>query len=406
MTIVRTLLAGAACFAVMSSAGRLGAHATSIADALDNYNRGNFHDAVQDVGTQRPTIGGLTSEAERWIAAGDPAKLDRRRLVAAAFALDVAWTIGGARDSQIELGPTPSVVTDPRSRWSGARFDQGLLNSGPLAISWACAQISSITSPPTVAERWWWLASIGVLDDRYAWQMLAGSTQPSPGDLKKILKTLPPANVAAMKDFIDGHIAHARTRVPDEPRWQLDDVVARSSRDIGPNWNSGRIDLLHADKLPAGKADAVSRAEKSFSALTTNAALAGEAELHLGYLALERNSWTTALTHFDLARTQLSEPIMLAVTDYFAGWVDEHLGRRADAIATYRRAYALAPKMRNLATLLAADLFLTPDRAEAYPMLDNAFSANPPPLDLLTIFRRGDARLVNEYRARMQEALR
>jgi hypothetical protein len=62
--------------------------------------------------------------------------------------------------------------------------------------------------------------------------------------------------------------------------------------------------------------------------------------------------------------------------------------------------------MRNLSTLLAAQLFVIGDRAEAYSVLEAGFKAEQPNFDLLTIFDRGDAHLVAADLVLLRDAIR
>jgi hypothetical protein len=112
------------------------------------------------------------------------------------------------------------------------------------------------------------------------------------------------------------------------------------------------------------------------------------------------------LMHFDAARSKSTEPTIRAAADYFAGWVFEQLDRADDAIARYRRALAITPTMRNLATRLAALLYLGNERTEAYSVLDLALNARPAPLDLMVVMERADARFVPEWLTSIREALK
>ena len=145
---------------------------------------------------------------------------------------------------------------------------------------------------------------------------------------------------------------------------------------------------------------------RAFTPLLGDASLAGEVELRLGYLELRRRTWSAALTRFDAARSKTTEPALRATADYFAGWAFEQRERTDEAIAAYRRALAITPTMRNLATRLSALLYLRNERAEAYSVLDLALNARPAPLDLMVVMERADARFVPEWLASIREALR
>jgi hypothetical protein len=59
-----------------------------------------------------------------------------------------------------------------------------------------------------------------------------------------------------------------------------------------------------------------------------------------------------------------------------------------------------------VSTLLAAQLFMTDARTEAYESLDRGLNADPAPLDLLLVLERGDARFVPARIQALREALR
>jgi hypothetical protein len=98
--------------------------------------------------------------------------------------------------------------------------------------------------------------------------------------------------------------------------------------------------------------------------------------------------------------------VLLAALDYFSGWAHDRLDQRAEARAAYDRAHVLAPAVRNLSTLLAAQLFRANERTRAYEVLEAGLQADPVPLDLRILVERGEARLVPMYLERMREALR
>jgi hypothetical protein len=374
------------------------ASGSALFNALDFYDRGDTWWAIRTLPIRDLTVGELTSQADRWIDAGRPGTTRRRTIVAAAFTLDLIWNTTRTGMS------ARAFPVDQTGRFAAAS-DRDLWESMSVALPWAtfpvvawgCDLLSS-AGAPLPEERGWWLASVGMLEDTYAWSELVGV--PRDRDTSQWRSDSPTS-----REILEGHLTHARARFPGMPRWRLADAVARAGLDLAPFNDLQRPDVLR-DTPPARAAGDVARAERRFEALLDDPSLVGEAELHLGYLELRRRQWSTALAHLSRAREATADTFLLAVDDYFAGWVHEQLGRPADAVAAYRRANALAPGMRNLSTLLAAQLFVIGDRAEAYSVLEAGFKAEQPNFDLLTIFDRGDAHLVAADLVLLRDAIR
>jgi tetratricopeptide (TPR) repeat protein len=392
-------------FAMVWLPAQPGPRSLSVADLLDQYSRGAFGLAVDSLDATSLNVGALTAGADRWIEAGGALARPRRRMVAAAFALEVVWAAtrrGDNADSLVWDGSGSPASLSSRQQASIAFF----LAETPVA-GWGCVLLSP-KGPAQPAERWWWLTSVAMFEDAREWRALVGAGGKPPK---------PPRQPTAMaRDIIEGHLTHARARFPDEPRWRLAEVVARAGRDVSPVGvalasasvviaPAGRPGVLNNRSAGARSADLIPQAVRDFEALARDPAFAGEAEVHLGYLELRRQQWAPALAHLDRARSRVTEPFLLAVTDYLTGWIDERLKRPDDAIAAYRRAHDLTPRMRDLSTLFAAQLFQTNQRPEAYAVLD-ALNADPALFDLLPMFERGDARLVPEFIRHMREALR
>ena len=348
----------------------------SVRDAVALYARGEFSAAIRALDTQRLKVAPFTRALDEWITEGGSTARQERRLVAAAFALDATWEA-----TRGFFWNRAQVNVDPRNRTPPIEPDRESLNqyySQPLVAHWAVQQLPT-TGAPDSLERLLWFTAIGLSEDGHAWHRLQH-------------EILPPA----------------RRRLPDEPRVRLAEVLARTNLDLGALrlGNVGARDILRNEPQGSSSTRPIQGAIRAFEPLLADASLAGEVELRIGYLELRRKDWPAALTRLDAARSKATEATLRATADYFAGWVCEQMDRTDDAIAAYRRALAITPKMRNLAARLSALLYLRNERTEAYSVLDSALNARPAPLDLLVVMERADARFVPEWLASIREALR
>jgi tetratricopeptide (TPR) repeat protein len=355
---------------IAQQSGRL-----SVQDAVALYARGDFGTAVRALDTQGLKVALFTRALDEWIAGGESGARQQRRKVAAAFALDANWMATRTRWGVGQPGG------DSENRVPPIDPDRELvsqLSSQRLVAQWAVQQLPASGVPDSL-ERLLWLSAIGLTEDGQAWTRLHR-------------EILPPA----------------RKRLLDEPRVRLAEVLARTNQDLRPFRRvlpNGR-DILRKEALGSAATGPIPGAIRAFETLLAVGPLTGEVELRIGYLELRRNSWSAALTRFDAARSKASEPTVQATADYFAGWVFEQLDRPNDAIAAYRRALAITPAMRNLATRLSALLYLRNERVEAYSILDTGLNARPAPIDLMVQMERADARFVPEWLALIRQAMK
>lgn len=318
-----------------------GARQDPIATAADRYAAGDHDGAVAALRNSAGLkVAELTTGLDRWIDAAEPGQRSRRGRVAATFALDVVWNSRGPTFwvGRLNLDPHGRVVpSDPKL----------VLVSRDLALGYIprwSAQRLPMNGSVDPFERAFWLGAIGIAQNGSAWRLLQSDVLPL-----------------------------ARGRLTDEPRLRLAEVLARTNRELGPlrlmpNWRRG--DVLADDDLPSGVTRRIPAAIREFEDLLDSPTLAGEAELRMGYLEIRRRKWDAALSRLDRARTQLTEPILLATTEYLAGWVHERGKDTEAAIAAYRRAHAIVPTMNNLSLRLAALRFLGNARSEGYAILD------------------------------------
>lgn len=367
-------VAMAACLAtsLQVAPGRAQVADPPVADALDRYEAGDFAAAVQMLADGRMRAGSFLPQCDAWIAASQPAEHVRRQIVAAAFAIDLVWT----------TTQNPSVTGFRR-----LDYDQAPVKSDPAlsplffptaigaVVPWAIGQMPDAGSSAAV-DTAWWPAAVGLLQQGAYWTK------------------------------VHQNLARAQARAPG-PRWRLIQAIALAYATVPPpRPEARRDDVLFEEPAGARALKHALEAIAVFDALQDDPALAAEADLRAGYLQMRRRQWAEAVRRFERTRARTTDPFLIATASYFEGWVHEHEHRAADAVAAYRRAHVIVPAMRTVSTLLAAQLYLTDARAEAYPMLESALNADPPPVDLLLVLERGDARLVPQYLAALREALR
>jgi tetratricopeptide (TPR) repeat protein len=344
----------------------------SIPAAVEFYQAGDWRRALDSLDAPATTITEFTKALDAWASAAGAASEGRRRFVAAAFALDTVWV---ATRSWAHVSFVPFFDRLPK----GTEPLDSRQSLGVIA-TWAARQMPA-AGAVTPAERALWLAAIGVAEDGGAWRALQTDILPLAG-----------------------------RRLPDEPRVHLATVLASADLDLGPlrskiystNLN---LSVLREENLPSRVTGHIPGAIQSLRPLLTEASLAGEVELRIGYLELRRRQWPEALKQFDAVRRRTEDSLLRATADYMAGWVQEQLGQLDEAVAAYRRALIPFPAMRNLATRLAALLFLRDERVEGYAILDRALNARPIPVDLLTSLERGDGRFVGDWLAAVRQGL-
>jgi tetratricopeptide (TPR) repeat protein len=373
-----------------------GTRQASLHEALDLYARGEHSAALAVVDPDTLTTAALLDRADQWLQTAPVDQQSRRRLIAAAFALDLTWN---------------STRNEHNVPSQGLEWTRGLSHLEQLPLShsaallavvvWGCDLVIDLELGDP-AGRWWWLASVGALQDAVALDPLLGDSR---------LVTSRPLEPRVVRALDEGHLAHARGRFSDERRWKLVEAVARSQKRVGPVdrvqdlTGLRRADVLRDERHD--RSEAIAGFRRAFERLAREQPrLSGEAWLHAGYLELLARRWREALERFERARPLLNEPVLLAALDYFSGWAHDRLDQRAEARAAYDRAHVLAPAVRNLSTLLAAQLFRANERTRAYEVLEAGLQADPVPLDLRILVERGEARLVPMYLERMREALR
>jgi hypothetical protein len=375
-----TAVAGVTAAAFWFVPSRAQVAGAGVLDALNRYQHGDFEAAIQAPEVRRLRAADLIAAADAWTAAGPDAGRARRRIVAAAFAIDLTWST--TQDPSLNDLPWSDpdgtlgrvVINSQRPPQDRSPSPIYFWNAIDPVVRWAVRTMQEAGVGAAI-DGAWWPAAAGLLQHGKFWTLA--------------LTVVP----------------DARLRAPNN-RWRLIDTVARTNHDVPPPRTIGRPNVLFEEGIGTAALQHAPQAIAEFDRLRDDPMLASEADLRAGYLEMRRRHWAESLARFGRARSQTTDPFITAAASYFEGWVHERMHHAPEATAAYRRADGLVPGTRNVSTLLAAQLFMTDARAEAYAILDRGLHAEPAPLDLLLVLERGDARFVPMYLHDLREALR
>ena len=421
------------------------AGAPEIATLLPRYAAGDY-DAVVRVMRTLPVVGAgmpealgnpldhvfsdFRSAAAKWIAQGDPAGEPHRRLVAAAFALELAH-------ARVDTAP-----------WEIRR----------PALVWACDELRR---HPThlPGERAWHLAALATMEEAGDWIYVMGRPLAERGAFSNV-RAPSFFSDADKEEYTHGHLVHAQAAAPGEPRFRLAEVEFHESQTDLSTWggplgiNGQEVSVEVIDTLrqaaagqsggggvlkidPRSAQAIVDRVDKipaviaEYTTLASDERLVGEVTLHLGFLHLRLEHWDEARAFLSEVPQLTTEPAVAGLSHQFLGWVNEHTNRRDEAIAEYREALRLMPMARSASILLAAQLGIAGRQREGYEVLDAALRARPAPAgfpsflppsappgssgalaagespdDPWAMYLRGDALVLPSLIARMREGLK
>jgi tetratricopeptide (TPR) repeat protein len=338
---------------------------------LEAYERGSYVFVAREL-AQAPDQSALRRELERhgaaWTDAAGAERRRARRLVAATLALEMA---------SLRLWPED---VDP-------------------LVEWGCGLLRR-DSRPDQAERHWQLASVALFgrardDGRIVTR--AGRDAP-------LGAQLPPRSRPA------DHVAHARARFPDEPRFRLAAaMLAAVAGDTEPARDVAWKDdaMLPRDSNEARRRARARAAVALFVPLVAEPSLAAEVEMRLGYLRFTLNEIDAALAHFARADSA-GDPFVVYLARFLAGRAHDRRGEHDRANAMYRAALEVMPRTASASQALAANQVLRPggDPAEAYALIDAATTTGARAQDPWHQFGYGDFRLLPDLMARVREALR
>ena len=337
------------------------ARQASVADLLARYDRGDrtaivtHFDAIDDYSSVRTGVEGAVS---RWLKESPASDVQRRRLIGATFALEVART--GLETAWVSVRPL---------------------------VEFGCELVRQ--NPPTPTEEIWQLASIALAERARDTRLLLGQDAPEIAVDPFGGRPLPPfGNSIAPYGFRNvDHLSHARGRFPLQPRFRLAEAVVSEPalenvppRDRSPNSNNRILDSWWSASLAR------------FIPLLDDDVVGAEAHLRSGSLLLRLRRPEPALQHLAAANRVSTDPFVTYLARYFAGEGHELRGRRSLAEDAYRGALEIVPGAQSGVARLSALLFLLDDRRGADDLVSAAFRLRPPPEDPWRLYSYGDFR--------------
>jgi hypothetical protein len=212
---------------------------------------------------------------------------------------------------------------------------------------------------------------------------------------------------------VPGHLAHARRRFPDEPRFRLIAAERSTLYVEGRMVKNGRTvtDAEYADlqkraaavrswqRLPSfglptttGRATArpglaeltaanearvlagLKQAAEELRSLEATESLREEVHLHLGAIAMIFSQPDGARRYFDNIERSTASRCVAYLGRFLRGRVDELDGRLPDAERGYRAALRIVPRAQSATTALAGLLWLNDRRSEAIALIDDQLS--------------------------------
>jgi Tetratricopeptide repeat len=379
----------------------------NVTAVLDQYALGNIGTAATFA--ERPDVGrsvrAFEEHARRWIEA-DRARIGRRRLIAATFALEVA------------------------SRWVGGGINWAW---GSRLLTWSCIQLRH-NPVPEPAERLWHLAAVAVISGADDWHLLTGRTWPK-GQAPRL------ARDPFQQEPLLGHIIHAQARFPSEPRFVMaaaisvdnqNSVVGGYGRDANTRTSllPGEIDSDYLERVKSGRLLTETGTERTgswsprlaelylaglpevralrtrYAELTRHESVSAEAHLRLAHITLRLADREDALAHLDDVIESTRDPNLAYMAYLLTGVIRDRQGRAAEAVAAYRAALDVVPRAQSATALLSARLFTEGHQAEAIAIVQQFFNGGTAPPDPWRTYRLGDYRLYPLYIAQLRAELR
>ena len=346
---------------------------------LDRYAAGNFDQALADlhVGHDFDALWvALRDNGSRWIDAGPPADRARRRLAAATFALEAARLDEWRAWKKLVRPPrTENVIGSSPMNPVGVKDTFQALNAlfwspAPLLLEWGCQRMRE-SAAGDANERRWQLAALGVAERSEDPQFLVGDQRRGLGFL---------AGEIINEQTEIRHLDHARTRFPNEMRFQLAEGVARYR-----DWPDD--------------------ARKAFDALEDDPTVGAEALIRNGQLWLDRQAFDEAYARFDRGERMTRDPYLMYLAAYLRGLGYSRQRLPAKAEIAWRQAIRDWPQGQSAPIALATLLAHQDRHAEARRVIAAAGISDPPRPDPWREFAHGDDRFFPELIARLRREI-
>ena len=369
MAALSLALVAAGTGAMSRADARLGA--MDMPAALDAYARGAFDKAL-DYARRLPSdrltdLGLPILQAGRVWLDRAPDERPSRSLVAAAFALEMQY------------------VRAERGGWTRSEGEPPC--TGACVLEWACALLQSRAAPDAF-ERTWLLASVALAGGVRDWAFLQSPLSP-PGP----------------RTQTRGHLVHAMTRFPDEPRFRLARAIALASRvAVLPEMDAPREGELTG---PAPTVDVMrfvgpgvvvmdprttqmDYARQLFTSLVADPLVGPEARMRLAYLDLRARAYNDALTQAREAGETATDPDVKYAARYLAAQAAQAIGDLSAAEALLTAALEVRPHSQSATLGLAALRYRRGDVEPAYSLIETAFRERPTDDDPWRMFLYGD----------------
>lgn len=327
------ILLVATCVVFVSASTRPG-----VVEALDAYaiDPASVVRSVAGDDSLSSTTASLRRDGTTWMLSHGAADANRRRLIAATFALEVAGT--GIESQQKDV---------------------------PALVEWGCEQIRRRL--PSDAERQWHIAALALLEGL--------------GNLQAV----------------ETHLAHASSRLADEPMWDRARVWIADSR---------TFDVHPRQPLSASKIAFPSALAAEYAQLSRVPSLAGDAWLRIGFLHFLSGANADARSAFARSLSSEADTDTQYLAHLFTAWTFEREQRRDASVPSLVRALDVAPHGRTAAVWLANARVLAGSFSDAEAIAERGLRTDADRIDPWRLFYGGDIRrwpsLVTSLRVALQ----